>query len=166
MRRLTALSMAAILASAVALPAGAHHSGEHRTFVTALSGGDEVPAVETDGFGISVLRLNQAETALSFVLITAQLEDIHMAHIHCGPAGVNGPVVAFLFGPADPMVTQNGLLSSGTLTDANVIPRTSTQCPIEINDLTDVVALIRSSEAYVNVHTMTFRGGEIRGPLP
>lgn len=166
MRRLTALAMAAILALAVAIPASAHHSDEHRTFISVLKGANEVPAVDTDGFGISVMRLNRTETALSFALITAQLVDIHMAHIHCGPPGVNGPVVAFLFGPADSMVTKNGLLSSGTLTDSDVIPRTSEVCPTDVNDLADVIALIRSGEAYVNVHTMAFPGGEIRGPLP
>jgi hypothetical protein len=158
--------MAAILALAIALPASANHSEGQRTFITLLKGGNEVPAVETDGFGVSVMRLNRAETGLSFALITAHLENIHMAHIHCGAAGVNGPVVAFLFGPADPMVTKNGLLSSGTLTDADVIPRTSAVCPTDVNDLADVVALIRAGNAYVNVHTEANPGGEIRGQLP
>jgi hypothetical protein len=162
--------MTAILALAVALPAGANHSDGQRAFITALKGGNEVPAVETDGFGVSVMRLNRAETRLSFALITVHLEDIHMAHIHCGAAGENGPVVAFLFGPANPMVTKNGLLSSGTLTDANVIPRSEgsppLSCPTVVNDLADVIALIREGDAYVNVHTMDNPGGEIRGQLP
>jgi hypothetical protein len=157
--------MAVILSLAVALPAGADHSDGQRVFISVLKGGNEVPAVDTDGFGLSVMRLNRSETGLSFALFTFNLEDIHMAHIHCGPKGVNGPVVAFLFGPADPMVTKNGLLSSGTLRDADVIRRGADVCPRAVNNLADVIALMRAGDAYVNVHTMDNPNGEIRGQI-
>jgi hypothetical protein len=126
-RRLTALALATLLVVAVASPAGATHSDERRTFVAVLKGADEIPAVRTDGVGVSILRLNRAETALGFVLITANLEDIHMAHIHCGARDANGPVVAFLFGPANPMVTSDGLLSRGVITDEDVLDKDATQ---------------------------------------
>jgi hypothetical protein len=164
-RRLTALALATLLVVAVASPAGAADSPERRTFVAVLRGGNEIPAVDSDGVGLSVLRLNRAETALSFVLITANLEDIHMAHIHCGPRTANGPVVAFLFGPADPMITKNGVLSHGVITAEDVLDKNATECPAAVTDLDDLVALIRDGNAYVNVHTMDFPAGEIRGQV-
>lgn len=162
MRRLTALALVIFLIAVVALPAGADG---RRTFVVDLSGANEVPAVETDGFGRAILTLNEAETALRFTLKTQNLEEIHMAHIHCGPSGANGPVVAFLFGPADPPVTQDGILSKGTITDESVIDRVGGLCPTDVTDLASLVALIRAGNAYVNVHTMAFPAGEIRGQI-
>ena len=165
MRRLTALALAIFLIAVVALPAGAGRADGRRTFVVDLSGANEVPAVETDGSGRATLTLNQEQTALRFTLKTRNLEEIHMAHIHCGPSGVNGPVVAFLFGPADPPVTLDGLLSSGEITDEDVIDRVGGLCPIDVTDFADLVTLIRDGNAYVNVHTMAFPAGEIRGQI-
>lgn len=165
MRRLTALVLALFLTLAVAMPAGASGSSERRTFVSVLSGRSEVPAVQTDGFGLSVLRLNRAETELGFVLITANLEDITMAHIHCGPKGANGPIVAFLFGPADPPVTKDGILSHGSISDDEVVDRIGGVCPTDVTDLASLITLIRDGNAYVNVHTTAFPGGEIRGQI-
>lgn len=162
MRRLTALALAMFLVAVIALPAGADG---RRTFVVDLSGANEVPAVETDGFGRAILTLNGAGTALRFTLRTQNLEEIHMAHIHCGPAGVNGPIVAFLFGPADPPVTQDGVLSKGEITDDDVIDRVGGLCPTDVTDLDSLIALIRAGNAYVNVHTTAFPAGEIRGQI-
>jgi hypothetical protein len=131
-----------------------------------LKGGNEVPPVDTDGFGFAALGVNQAETALGFVLTAFRLEGVTMAHIHCGAAGVNGPVVAFLFGPVDPPgVTKSVLLSKGVITDANVIPRDGTVCPRPVANLADLLTLIREGNAYVNVHTTANAGGEIRGQI-
>lgn len=163
MRRLTALALAIFLIAVVALPAGA--ADGRRTFVVDLSGSEEVPAVETDGSGRATLTVNNDKTALRFTLKTRDLEEIHMAHIHCGAIGTNGPVVAFLFGPADPPVTQDGLLSRGEITDDEVIDRVGGLCPTDVTDFDDLLTLIRDGNAYVNVHTMAFPAGEIRGQI-
>jgi hypothetical protein len=166
MRRLVALVIAALLVMAVAFPVGAAHSDEQRVFTATLKGANEVEPVESDGFGFTLLGLNKAENALGFVLTTFRLEEIVQAHIHCGAPGVNGPVVAFLFGPATPPVTKDGLLSHGVITNANVIPRPdSDQCPGGVADFDAMIAKIRAGEAYVNVHTSTFPAGEIRGQI-
>jgi hypothetical protein len=150
---------------AVASPAAAD-SDQQRAFVAFLKGANEVPAVETDAFGVSTLGVDRAETAIKFALVTVGLKDIVQAHIHCGAPGVNGPVVAFLFGPADPAVTKNGLLSHGAITDEEVIPRPdSAACPGGVANFDDLLAQIRAGNAYVNVHTTANPGGEIRGQL-
>ncbi len=137
-----------------------------RNFSTHLSGANEVPAIETQGQGQAILRISKDETEIDFRLITANLTDITQAHIHCGAPSVNGPVVVFLFGLVAEGVTQNGVLSSGTITNANVIARPdSPECPGGVTDLDDVIAKLRSGDAYVNVHTLENPGGEIRGPV-
>ncbi|MEX2211035.1 MAG: hypothetical protein WD689_04655 [Gaiellaceae bacterium] len=72
----------------------------------------------------------------------------------------------------------NGVLSSGTFTDANVIDTPpSTNCPDGVDSLEDVIALLNNGNGYVNVHTDDgvappntgagdFPGGEIRGNTP
>jgi hypothetical protein len=161
------LAIAALLVATVAVPVGATHSDERRAFVAVLKGSNEVSQVpvETDGFGFAAIGVNHAETAIGFVLTAFRLENIVVAHIHCGAAGVNGPVVADLFVPAAP-VTKNGLLAHGVITDANVIDRPdSAACPGGVTDLAGLLEKIRTGNAYVNVHTTAFPGGEIRGQL-
>lgn len=163
MRRLTALAIAALLVAAVASPVGATQSDERRAFVAVLKGGNEVPPVTTtDGFGFAALGVNREETALGFVLTTFRTENILVAHIHCAPAGSNGPVVADLFGPVSPPgVTKNGLLAHGVIRDEDVKDGV---CP-GVVDVKDLVALIRAGGAYVNVHTVAVPSGEIRGQI-
>jgi hypothetical protein len=159
------LALAALLVVAVAAPVGATHSDERRAFVAVLKGGNEVPPVTTDGFGFAALGVNRKETALGFVLTAFRLENIVVAHIHCGAPGVNGPVVADLFVPAAP-VTKSGLLSKGVITDANVIDRPdSPVCPGGVANFDELLAKIRTGNAYVNVHTVAVGSGEIRGQI-
>jgi hypothetical protein len=130
-----------------------------------LKGGNEVPPVTTDGFGFAALGVNRAETAIGFVLTAFRLENIVVAHIHCGAPGVNGPVVADLFVPAAP-VTKSGLLAHGAITTEDVIPRPdSPQCPGGVANLDQLLAKIRAGDAYVNVHTTSVPSGEIRGQI-
>ena len=97
---------------------------------------------------------------------TANIDDVTQSHIHCGPPGVAGPVVVFLFGFVAEGVTVNGRLSEGTITAANVIPRPdSAACPGGIADFDDLLAKMRSGDTYVNVHTIENPPGEIRGQL-
>ena len=93
------------------------------------------------------------------------------SHIHLGPAGVNGPIVVFLYGPAAPGGGRHdGVLATGTITAANLIG------PLAGQPLSALVAAMQGGNAYVNVHTNDgvgatntgpgdFPGGEIRADL-
>ena len=78
-----------------------------------------------------------------------------MGHIHCAPAGSNGPVGVTLV--HEPLDTDDRVRGSFTGPDAG------NACMWA--DLGDVLGAMASGNAYVNIHTENFRGGEIRGQI-
>jgi hypothetical protein len=150
----------------------------NRNFTVPLSGDEEVPPRATQARGVAIFQLSPEGTTLSYRLIGANIENVVQAHIHCGAAGVNGPVVAFLSGPAPAGGGRtNGPLAEGTITAASVIPRPpSPECPLGVANFEQLLDRMRSGLAYVNVHTDDgvpppntgpgdFPGGEIRGQI-
>jgi hypothetical protein len=140
-------------------------------FVALLSGKGEVPQRETRARGVAVLHVNEAQTEIIYQLIVANIENVVASHIHIGPTGVNGPVVAFLAGPFAPGDGRvDGVLAEGTITDADLVG------PLAGMTIADLVAAMETGDAYVNVHTNDgvgspnegpgdFPGGEIRGQI-
>jgi hypothetical protein len=136
-----------------------------------LSGDAEVPPRATRATGQTVLQLEKTGEALRFRLIASNIHNVVAAHIHLGPEGQNGPVVAFLFGNAPAGGgRQDGVLSQGVITAADLVG------PLAGADLDALMTEIRSGNAYVNVHTNDgvappntgpgdFPGGEIRGQI-
>jgi len=162
-RVLLRLPLALLMLILVAGPAAA--AGPNRVFVAPLWGRQEVPSVQTRSVGLALFKLNSEETEMKYALIVAKGDDVTQAHIHCGAPGVNGPVVVFLYG-LGPTVDVNGILATGVITAGSVIPRPdSPACPGGVADLADVLQKMRSGEAYANVHTVEFPGGEIRGKI-
>ena len=72
-------------------------SAQPTTFRAVLSGGDEVPARDTLARGVATFRLDAGGTELGFQLVVANIENVFAAHIHCGVAGVSGPIGVTLF---------------------------------------------------------------------
>ena len=144
--------------------------GHNRNFVAHLSGDNEVPPVDTRAQGQTKFQLSKDGTELHFKLIAANIENVTQAHIHCGAAGVNGPVVVFLYPEGPPPVLIpgrfSGVLSEGTRTNSDIIARPdSAECPGGVANFDELIAKMRSGDAYVNVHTTAFPGGEIRGQI-
>jgi hypothetical protein len=138
------------------------------TFRSVLSGRDEVPARDTRARGVATFRLDGEATELQFQLVVADIENVFAAHIHCGVAGVSGPIGVTLFMGAPAGGRTDGVLAAGTVT----APDPGNACGWAT--LADVVAAVESGNAYVNVHTNDgvdppntgpgdFPGGEIRG---
>ncbi|MBI2073015.1 MAG: CHRD domain-containing protein, partial [Gemmatimonadetes bacterium] len=93
-----------------------------------------------------------------FRLIAANIDNVIMAHIHCGPPGVNGPIRMWLYPVIGPSGMQgpngsgphDGVLASDTFSPADVT------CPkVVVNQDEDMPLLdaIRAGLTYVNVHT-------------
>jgi len=135
------------------------------TFSAHLTGDQEVSAnpVVTEAVGQAIFQLSKDGNELSFKLIVDGIENITQAHIHRAPAGVNGPVVLWLYPAATPAVlipgSFEGILAQGTRTSANLVGQLLNK---EISDLVD---LMIAGETYVNVHTSQYGGGEIRGQI-
>ncbi len=142
---------------------GQAHAPVGRNFVAPLSGAEEVPAADTRAHGMARFQLSRTGDALEFQLTVANLHNVAMAHIHMGARGVNGPVVVWLYPDAPPPQLipgrTSGILASGTITAARL------SGPLANGTLEDLLELIRDGEAYVNVHTSQFPGGEIRGQI-
>ena len=181
MKRTVAFLIAGLVAISLG---GLALAGLNRNSSIHLAGKFEVPMRDTNAQGQAIFHIAEDGQSVDYRLIGSNIENVTQAHIHCGAATVNGPVVVFLYpnttGPALPAGggRHDGVLAAGTFTDANVIDRPpSEQCPGGVDDLADVIALLQNGGGYVNVHTDDgvappntgpgdFPGGEIRGNTP
>ena len=136
--------------------------GESHNFVAAQSGREEVPPNETNSRGHARFWLSEDGTELRYRLTVANIEGVTQAHIHLADAGVNGPVVVFLYGFNAAGITTNGILAEGTITQANLIPRPAIAFG---GTMAELVARMRTGGAYVNTHTIAIPGGQVRGQL-
>lgn len=136
--------------------------GASTNFGANLSGDEEVPPNDSQGRGHAQFWLSRDGTSLQYKLIVANIENVTQAHIHLAPEGANGPVVVFLFGLVPGGVTENGVLAEGTITQANLIPRPAIGFG---GTMAQLLAAMRSGNAYVNVHTVQIPAGEIRGQV-
>jgi len=126
-----------------------------------LAGSNEVPPVTTAATGTAIFQLLPAaghEQVLSFELSLKNINGV-MGTFHKGKQGENGPVVADLFNTSNPTGAINGKLTAGTLTSSKLTGSLNNK------ELSALVNMIRSGEAYVNVHTTQNQNGEVRGQI-
>ncbi len=134
-------------------------------FTATLSGANEVPPATTTASG-SASFTAVGDTAISYTITVNGLTGVTMGHIHTGAAGANGGVLVWLLPPngTAPQAasgTVNGTLSTGTITAAWI--RGLSGAPAI--SLDSLKRLMRTGNAYVNLHTSTFGGGELRGQI-
>src|SRR3984893_9069510 len=162
MRRL--LAIASVLVVSVFTTASAT-AARHGPAIANLTGTQEVISVGTSSVpgtslatGLATFKLTEDGKALQYRLSVSHLTGIVGSHIHLNRAGVNGPVVVFLFNSAVPTGEVNGLLAQGTITAASFVNQ------LAGHPFSELLTVIRNGDAYVNVHTLpNHPGGEIRG---
>ena len=142
-----------------------------------LTGYDESPSVSTVASGVFNATISKDESQIDWQLSYAGLEGaVQQAHIHIGQVGVNGGITVFLCtnlgnGPAgiqacpDPPAT-----ISGTILAADVSPNIAATLParnqgLGTGEIDELIAAIRAGATYVNVHSTTWPGGEIRSQI-
>jgi hypothetical protein len=174
MKKRQRVTIAAFVVAFVAV--GVAAAGLNRNWSQHLSGDFEVPIRDTNAQGQAIFHLSKDGSALQYKLIASNIENVFQAHIHMGPPGVNGPIVVWLYPSTDPVAgplgsgRHDGVLAQGTITEADFV---NTLAGASMSDL---VELMNSARAYVNVHTNDgvdppntgpgdFPGGEIRGDL-
>jgi hypothetical protein len=147
-RFVVAAGLVAAFAIAGAVPAGADHAQRAdfpiRAVGAILSGANEVPPADGDGFGAAGVLLNTRTGRVCFAIFVKHIEPATVAHIHRGAAGVNGPPVVLL----DPPPTSGFSAACVMATPA-------------------IAAEIAGNPGgfYVNVHNAEFPNGAVRGQL-
>jgi hypothetical protein len=148
---------AGALTLALLLPSAAHAQNVRMT--ATLTGGEENPAVLTGAVGTADLGIDVGNRELTVSLRIFNIASGTTAgHIHVAPRGVNGPVVIDFPIPT----ARSGDLSLNFRVGAGQF---RAQPTIGINSIDDVIQAITGGGAYVNIHTTTNPGGEIRGQL-
>lgn len=156
---------------------GTHLRGEEEVFTPATPGGP-TPA-DSRAQGEAIFRVSDDGSSVDFRLIASNIDNVIMAHIHCGRPGQNGPIRMWLSpvigpaGAAGPSGSgpQNGVLATGTFSPAGVVCLAA-----NVGQDMPLLDAMRAGLTYVNVHTNDgvaptntgpgdFPGGEIRGQL-
>jgi CHRD domain-containing protein len=136
-----------ILAVLAALVLAAPASGKVKRLEATMSGAQETPATDPDAAGTAKLRLDRAKKKVCFTIrVNDAVDDVQMAHIHQGKKGVAGGIVVNLFTSPAPGPKFTGCTKNVARSVIRAILR-------------------HPRRYYVNVHTMDFAGGEIRGQL-
>jgi hypothetical protein len=117
-----------------------------------LSGGNEVSATgqaaagDPDGSGAAALTIDDTGQVCVSLLVT-KLDTPTAAHIHRNTAGVNGPIVVTLTAP-----------STGN-------PGNSSTCVTGLAPALVTLLRKKPNHFYINVHTIAFPDGALRGQL-
>lgn len=129
-----------------------------------MVGANEVPANASQSEARAQFELEDG--VIKYKLrMRKPIEDAFMAHIHVGPTGANGPICVWLFGqpPAasNPRIDfdKNDTVARGEIDASDLVG------PLAGKTLEDLVALLNSGGAYVNLHTAAFPGGELRAQV-
>jgi CHRD domain. len=134
-----------------------------RNFRVHLTGSQETPANESAAIGQAVFMLSANGNELNYRLIVANISDVIQSHIHIANVGENGAVVVWLYPTAPPSILIpgrfSGVLQTGVITKANLVGA------LKGKELSALITLIDEGRAYVNVHTLAYPGGEIRGQI-
>lgn len=136
-----------------------------------LVGYEEVPSsLSTPARGRFRAVISDDDTTITFTLTYDGLEaPITQSHIHFGQRHTNGGISVFLCSnlPNPPAGTQACPAQPGEVTgelraDAVIGPAAQ---GIAVGEFAELLAAIRSGNAYANVHTEKYPAGEIRGQI-
>lgn len=171
-RRIGLIAVLAITgAVAVGTVAAVAVADEGGTVRESLTSYEEVPALSTPGVGQFRASIDVSDEEISYRLSVQGLESAwQQAHIHFENASNNGPIYLWLCtnlgnGPAGTQACPAaGGTISGTLRPADVTAGAALQ-GIAAGEFAEAVRAIRSGASYVNVHSTTRPGGEIRAQL-
>ena len=121
-----------------------------------MTGANEVPPVNSTASGSTMFVNNQ--TFIDYDISVSDLYNATSAHIHQGRAGSNGPIVVTLYNTTDPSPGLFGGFSGN-------ITASSLEGSLKGHELSELVDLMGNGQAYVNVHTIKYKNGEIRDQI-
>ena len=165
------IGLAATATGSVATAGREDSSSSPNTVREQLSGYEEDPApISTNGSGRFQARIDDKNKQITYQLSYTALEGtVQQAHIHFGGKAQSGGISVFLCtnlnnGPAGTQLCPAAPATvTGTIRAADVIGPVNQS--LTAGQYDDFVKALRNGTTYVNVHSSTFPGGEIRAQL-
>jgi CHRD domain len=152
------LTAAMLIVLGAASYAVAENGGKKNLKSDRLSGFQETPALMSNGSGSFRAQIDRNPQTIAYELewtgVTATA-----AHLHFAQRDVAGNIVVHLCGTGGKPACPAGGKLSGTITSGDV---TAAQ---GLDTFAELLTAIRAGRIYVNVHSATFPGGEIRAQL-
>jgi hypothetical protein len=132
---------------------------------TIATAAQEIPGCVSDATARIEMEFVNGMAISLFDLNVYKGMNITAAHLHCAPAGKNGPVVVFLY--TGPMVDVDGGLVYGNITNANIVPidNPTSTCGVPIVNVASLYEAILQRQIYLNIHSTKCPAGEVRGQL-
>ena len=153
-----ALHVGAAMVSALLLSAAAA-SAQVVVASATLGSGEETPVFLSGAAGTAEVAIDTVAKEFAVTLRIFNIPTTTTAgHIHVGAKGIAGPVVIDFPAIAGRL---GDFVTAFRVGEASFRPAAN----IGINTIDDVIQAVANGNAYVNIHTTTNPGGEIRGQL-
>jgi CHRD domain-containing protein len=153
-----ALHVGAAMVSALLLSAAAA-SAQVVVATATLGSGEETPILLSGAAGTAEVAIDTTAKEFAVTLRIFNIPTTTTAgHIHVGAKGIAGPVVIDFPAIAGRL---GDFVTAFRVGEASFRPNAA----IGINTIDDVIQAVANGNAYVNIHTTTNPGGEIRGQL-
>ncbi len=153
----TSILLSIVLAVSIGLAAGQGILGQN--YKAVLSGSDEVPPVRTEARGQVSFEATAAGDQVFYSLNFAGIEGITMVQIQKGKKGEIGPPVASLLVEPGKEAIGGMFMAEGTINPWELVG------PLKEKSVRSMIDLMEAGEAYVNVCTKKYPGGEMRGQI-
>lgn len=152
--------------------------GGRRDFRAEMTGPQEVPYVASAAKGVFTAQLSEDGTSFTYTLNYEGFEgNVTQSHIHLGQQFASGGISVWLCKtalvtppaavPADTPICGapggDGPEAEGTISAEDVIGPAGQAVPAGAFE--DLLAAMRSGNAYANVHSSSAPGGEVRGQI-
>ncbi len=153
----TSVFLSIVLAVFVGMAAGQGFLGQNYRAV--LSGSDEIPPVRTEAGGRVSFEATAAGDQLFYSMNLTGIEGITMVQIQKGKKGeIGSPVASLLVEPGKESI--GGMfMAEGTINPWELVG------PLKEKSVKSMIDLMEAGEAYVNVCTKKYPGGEMRGQI-
>jgi hypothetical protein len=136
-------------------------SAQTVNFTANLSGANETPApgVLTGAFGAATVTWDVAAQRLTWIIDVWNMPSgTNNAHFHVGGPGLAGPTVVNI---AFPPSISNDYRLTGSATATDLLPRAEQG----IRSWDDFGQSLLGGQIYINIHSSTNPGGEVRGQV-
>lgn len=150
------LAIASAIGSALAFVAVQQQVLGQEAFTAELSGENVLPTVNTDANGTITIQGNNQ--SLNYQLALNDISNVTGAHIHFGNDNENGKIVVSLLRSNSPSGLEVETLGGNFTAD-------DVQGPLAGLPLEQLIGFMGNGSTYVNVHSIEFPLGEIRGQI-